>query len=209
MMLVANNLECIRNEEVIFSGLSFSLAAGEILHIMGSNGSGKSSLLYILAGLLNAQKGEVHWQGQPIHQIRQDYYHQLLYLGHKIGIKAQLTVRENLELAASLGRVVCDSMLEVLARFGLDKLQHALCYRLSAGQKQRVALARLLILHAKLWLLDEPFTSLDRESVVILENILAEHVSCGGSVILASHQELELTQLNVKQLSLEGKLNSF
>jgi heme exporter protein A len=202
MMLAANNLECIRNDQVLFSGLNFSLAAGEILHIMGSNGSGKSTLLYILAGLLNPQRGEVHWQGKPIRQERQYYCQQLLYIGHKIGIKAQLTVRENLRLAAGLSRVICDRIAEVLARFGLDKHQHTLCYRLSAGQKQRVALARLLILDAKLWLLDEPFTAMDRDGINILETILAEHLCRGGAVILTSHQNLRLPRVNIKALSL-------
>lgn len=200
-MLIANNLECIRNEQVLFSGLSFSLAAGEIVHIVGSNGSGKSSLLQILAGLLNPQKGEVLWQGRPIQQIRQDYCQQLLYLGHKIGLKAQLTLKENLQLAACMGHKKYDTIKQVLERFSLDKYLDTLCYQLSAGQKQRVALARLLILDTKLWLLDEPFNALDQDSMGLLETILAEHVNGGGMVIFTSHQKFGFFLMEAKKLN--------
>lgn len=207
MMLAANNLECIRNGQVVFSGLSFSVAAGEVMHIMGSNGSGKSSLLHILAGLLDPQQGEVHWYGRPIQHMRQDYCQKLLFLGHKIGIKTQLTVKENMRLAARLGRVGCDRIAKVLARFGLDQHQHTLCHRLSAGQKQRVALARLLLLDAKLWLLDEPFTGLDQENSALLEGVLAEHVYSEGSVILTSHQKLRLPSVDIREVILFSPRN--
>ncbi len=203
-MLTADKLTCVRSDQLLFSNLNFNLMSQEILHIRGINGSGKSSLLQILAGLASPQQGQVGWCGTPLAQIQQAYQRQLLYLGHKTGVKAQLTVLENLAFAASLSqaRPKMSLLLAALTQLDLLPYQDTLCHRLSAGQRQRVALARLLILPAKLWLLDEPFTALDTGSIALMEKLMFEHLRAEGMIVLTSHQPFSLGQMMIKQLNL-------
>lgn len=201
-MLSAENLECIRNDQILFTQLNLNLYPGDILHIVGENGCGKSSLLQILVGLLLPQAGEVYWQQQPIQQADVDYRQQLIYIGHKIGVKNSLSVLENLQLAASL----CDSSItdwkEILSYFNLQQHAHSLCGKMSAGQRQRVALTRLLISKAALWILDEPFTAIDQAGTAALHQLLQQHTARGGMVALTSHQSLQLQETNIKRLAL-------
>lgn len=200
-MLTAHDLESVRNDQVIFSSVNFTLFPGEILYISGTNGCGKSTLLHILMGLLVPEKGEVRWHDNLIGEYSAAYQGQLLYIGHKIGVKNTLTVRENLQLAAKLGRKVPRlDWQQALQYFSLHSLQDTVCGRLSAGQRQRVALTRLLILEAGLWILDEPFTAIDSESVVRLQDLIQQQVRRGGMVVLTSHQPFAL--LGVKELRL-------
>lgn len=192
-MLSAHRLSCLRNNQALFSALDFSLSPSEILHITGPNGCGKSTLLQILTTLLLPQEGEVRWQGLPVTDPDSNYHAALSYLGHKTGVKNGLTVLENLQMVAKLGRRTIkkpDWML-ILQRLDLENLSNTLCQHLSAGQRQRVALARLLLTDAPLWVLDEPFTSLDIETTQMIQTLLLAHCAKGGMVILTSHHALD------------------
>jgi len=203
-MLNAQNLECVRNDQILFTKLDLSLSPGEILHIVGENGCGKSSLLQILVGLLTPQQGHVYWQEQSIHDTDSNYRQQLVYIGHKIGVKNSLSVMENLQLAVSLRNPAAMnySWNDVLAYFKLQSQADAICGKLSAGQRQRVALTRLLIADALLWVLDEPFTAIDQAGTAALHQLLQQHTAKGGMVVLTSHQSLTLPETNIQRLQL-------
>ncbi len=202
-MLSVTNLECIRNEQVLFSNLSFTLKPGEILHVTGANGSGKSSLLQILSGLLSPHQGELYWQGAIVANADSNYFAQLIYIGHKTGVKSGLTVMENLKMISQLSHsfsvIDWDFILSYLA---LTSFKQVLCHRLSAGQRQRVALARLLILDAPLWILDEPFTAIDKEGLGLIQTLLMNHTRKGGVAVLSSHQSFALQETVIKQIEL-------
>jgi heme exporter protein A len=193
-MLSVANLSCVRGERRLFSGLAFELAAGEWLHVQGENGAGKTTLLRALVGLSHPDQGEIRWHDQPISDLAEDYRRELLYLGHYGAVKEELTPLENLSLAASLdGRSLDDrEALAALHRFGLKGREELPVRFLSAGQKRRVLLARLVTRKAVLWVLDEPFTALDVKAVDMLSALIAEHVTGGGMVILTSHQAMPI-----------------
>jgi heme exporter protein A len=193
-MLSVANLSCVRGERRLFSGLAFELAAGEWLHVQGENGAGKTTLLRALVGLSHPDQGEIRWQNQPISDLAEDYRRELLYLGHYGAVKEELTPLENLSLAASLdGRSLDErEALAALHRFGLKGREELPVRFLSAGQKRRVLLARLVTRKAVLWVLDEPFTALDVKAVDMLSALIAEHVTGGGMVILTSHQAMPI-----------------
>lgn len=210
--LTVKNLACVRNERVLFHGLNFSLNPGEILHVQGANGVGKSSLLRILCGLLEPAQGEIFWQGQLTFEDPIAFRRDLGYLGHKLGLKERLTALENVQLffegdshrkqdTKSQFRTISNAE-SALERLGVAALKNQFCETLSAGQKQRVALARLLARNAQLWLLDEPFTAVDAAGVTELESLIQEHVQGGGLVILTSHQPIKLKDLSLQQLQL-------
>ena len=206
------NLTCLRQDRLLFRGLNFSLNPGEVLHVHGANGVGKSSLLRILCGLLEPAAGEVWWQGQLSSADPVGFRRAVGYLGHKLGLKERLTVAENVDVllepsrdatskAATLA-VRQQRVSQALARLGVLNLKDHLCDTLSAGQKQRVALARLLARDCALWLLDEPFTAIDQVGIGALEALIQEHVQGGGLVVLTSHQPLKLTGLTLQTLQL-------
>lgn len=204
-MLTAHQLTCLRNYQVLFSKLDLSVAPTEILHITGPNGCGKSTLLHLLTGLLTPQYGKVYWQGTAINSPTLNYHSQVTYIGHKAGIKNSLTVLENLQMAADFGGgAPSQDWQAILHRFGLANLRNTLCYSLSAGQRQRVALSRLLLMPTPLWILDEPFTALDNAATTILQEILLEHCQRGGMVILTSHHALNWKYQAVTRLELGG-----
>lgn len=189
-MLEARNLSCIRGERLLFSNVDFSLNPGEWLHVQGTNGAGKTSLLRQLVGLATRDSGSITWQHEatPSSAFRAD----LIYLGHHAAIKDDLTPIENLQLAAALdGRPVDDvATLRALQRLGLRGREQLPARVLSAGQKRRVLLARLLTRSAKLWVLDEAFNALDVGAVDLLGSLIAEHLSGGGIAVMTSHQPL-------------------
>ena len=193
-MLSVANLSCVRGERRLFSGLAFDLAAGEWLHVQGENGAGKTTLLRALVGLSHPDQGEIRWQNQLIGELAEDYRRELLYLGHYGAVKEELTPLENLTLAALLdGRRLDDrEALAALHRFGLKGREELPVRFLSAGQKRRVLLARLVTRKAVLWVLDEPFTALDVKAVDMLSALIAEHVTGGGMAILTSHQAMPI-----------------
>lgn len=192
--LIAVDLECIRGDNLLFEGLNFALAEGQLLQIEGANGSGKTSLLRILAGLARASAGVVLWQGSDIQTRRTDYFSVMGYLGHALGIKNELSALENLKVALALTgtRVSPATLLEALAKTGLEGREDIPARTLSAGQKQRIALARLLASPARIWIMDEPFTALDAEGVVLLRTLMETHLSGGGLIALTSHQTVDV-----------------
>lgn len=199
-MLTIQNLSCARGEQILFENLNFSVATGELLHVIGKNGSGKSTLLHCILGLIRPTNGAIFWNDLPI--IETNYQSDLAYLGHKHGLKSSLTVHENLELIRCLASNNSMPVTEALARLELTTLQNMMVLQLSAGQKQRVALAKLLFLSAKLWILDEPFTAIDSEGAMTLRSMMEQHLANQGAILLTSHQELGLADLPIKILQL-------
>ncbi|WP_058021761.1 cytochrome c biogenesis heme-transporting ATPase CcmA [Pseudohongiella spirulinae] len=203
-LLRAEQLFCERDERVLFRNLSFELHAGQLMQVKGSNGSGKTTLLRILCGLNDSYEGDILWYGQPVEEQRERFLASLLYIGHRAGVNRILTPRENLRWSASLHTPVDDARIEAaLARVGLRAYEDIPCRNLSAGQTQRVALARLLISPARLWILDEPFTTLDVHGVRELELLLAEHAGQGGAVLVTTHHALNVP-CELHSLNLDG-----
>lgn len=198
-MLDAISLTCTRAERTLFSQLSFTVFAGETVQIAGQNGAGKTSLLRILAGLSQAEEGEVHWQGKPLRRQRDEFHHNLLWLGHQSGIKTILTACENI----SFFHADCDETqrFEALSHAGLLGFEDVPVDQLSAGQQRRVALSRLWLSTAKLWILDEPFTAIDAAGVQRLTQQLVRHTQAGGAVVLTTHQPLAVA--GVRQILLQ------
>ncbi|ELP1728183.1 cytochrome c biogenesis heme-transporting ATPase CcmA [Escherichia coli] len=199
-MLEARELLCERDERTLFSGLSFTLNAGEWVQITGSNGAGKTTLLRLLTGLSRPDAGEVLWQGQPLHQVRDSYHQNLLWIGHQPGIKTRLTALENLHFYHRDGDTA--QCLEALAQAGLAGFEDIPVNQLSAGQQRRVALARLWLTRATLWILDEPFTAIDVNGVDRLTQRMAQHTEQGGNVILTTHQPLNVAESKIRRISL-------
>ena len=193
-MLEAADLDCERGGRRLFRGLSFAVSGGELLRVAGANGSGKTSLLRILCGLLSPDAGEVRWHGAPIHGLREEYARQLVYLGHAPAVKDDLTAGENLSIACTLAGLATSPQAarEALARFGLAAGEIPV-RRLSQGQRRRAALARLLLSGTvPLWLLDEPFAALDASAARLAEELIASHVAGGGAVVYTTHQEANI-----------------
>ncbi len=199
-MLEARELLCERDERTLFSGLSFTLNAGEWVQITGSNGAGKTTLLRLLTGLSRPDAGEVLWQGQPLHQVRDSYHQTLLWIGHQPGIKTRLTALENLHFYHRDGDAA--QCLEALAQAGLAGFEDIPVNQLSAGQQRRVALARLWLTRATLWILDEPFTAIDVNGVDRLTQRMAQHTEQGGIVILTTPQPLNVAESKIRRISL-------
>lgn len=197
-MLQALALECVRKRRVLFRSLSFSISGGERLRIAGANGSGKTSLLRILAGLLTPHAGEVRWKGAPIQSLREEYARHIVYLGHAAALKDELSARENLEFACRLSRLPSGAE-EALLRFGVPPASFA--KELSQGQKRRAGLARLVLAESSsLWLLDEPFTALDAAGVELLKELIEAHLRRGGMVAYTTHQDPGLAPGRVVEL---------
>ncbi|MDD5034093.1 MAG: cytochrome c biogenesis heme-transporting ATPase CcmA [Methylococcaceae bacterium] len=193
-ILAIVDLECYRGDNLLFTGLAFQLREGQLMQIEGANGSGKTSLLRILAGLSRSSEGEVRWRGLDILRQRAVYFSEMAYLGHALGVKADLSPIENLKIALALAGLPFDedAVYRVLERTGLQGREEIPARSLSAGQKQRVALARLLVCPAKLWIMDEPFTALDVDGVALVRGLLENHLEKGGMAVLTSHQAVEV-----------------
>lgn len=198
-LLELQNLAVERDERVLFARMNFSFGAGDIVQILGPNGAGKTTLLRALAQLNTDYQGEIRYQGQLVAECSWEYACDCLYLGHLAGIKKSLSPRENLQwYSAQVGsRMATD---EALARVGLKGYEDSPCYQLSAGQLRRVALARLHLSNARIWILDEPFTAIDKLGVKALENLITEQSARGGVVLLTSHQDLTLNSLRILNL---------
>lgn len=185
-LLQARGLSFLRADEPVFGPLDFALHAGELALVEGDNGSGKTTLLRLLAGLLHIGAGELQWRGEPWQ--RDACAGEILFLGHQLGLKADLSPSENLRIAAGLhGIRPGRDVTMVLADVGLAGYEDEPVRRLSAGQKKRAALARLLLLPAVLWLLDEPYANLDRAGIALVNRLLEGHIAAGGAALVTSH----------------------
>lgn len=198
-MLEGAELECERGARILFRGVSFVVRKGELLRVAGANGSGKTSLLRILCGLARPSAGEVRWKGQPIGGLREDYARELVYIGHAPAVKDDLTPRENLEISCRLAgqSTSGEALLAALERLGVPELP---VRKLSQGQRRRAALARLLVSDASLWLLDEPFATLDAEGISNLNGLLEKQLHRGGAVVYTTHQEVGIRSTRVVDL---------
>lgn len=204
-MLEVSQIECIRGSRCLFRNLSFRLEARQVLRIHGENGSGKTSLLRILAGLSPMETGALAWGGRPVGELGEDYRRELLFLGHGNGLKDDLTPVENLRLGLALAGIAVDAktVARELAQQGLGFISELPVQLLSQGQKRRVALARLAFSAGKrLWILDEPFAALDPAAVRRLADTVAAQVGRGGMVVLTTHQEVELPGVGMGMLEL-------
>lgn len=206
-MLEVSDLECIRGDRRLFSGLNFTLKTGELLYLHGHNGSGKTTLLRTVCGLIAPTNGQISWKGKNIRAQREAFAADLVYIGHKNGIKGDLTGVENLRISCQLDGIAISEQQawQALERIGLYGHEDLPTRVLSQGQKRRVALARLLVNQSPLWVLDEPFTALDKAAVDLLQGLLRNHVESGGTVMLTTHQEVAITSGQVKDLKLGWK----
>lgn len=194
------NIACIRDDRVLFEGLNFKLINHQILLLEGKNGSGKTSLLRIICGFREQDTGELYWCGNIIKES--SYYSDMAYVGHLDGIKKELTVLENLKMSLSLSQAGKYSIGAALDKVHLSGYDDTLVQSLSAGQKRRLSLARLLITKNTLWVLDEPFTSIDKQGITLIESLMHEHIVAGGMIILTSHHDLNLHELDVQKINL-------
>jgi len=203
-MLKVTNLACTRGEHQLFAGLNFRLAAGELLQVQGENGSGKTTLLRALCGFIQPFAGEIRWQGKALSELGEEYFANLVYLGHANAIKDELSALENLRISSALsGCTVSDKdAIAALRRMGLRGRETFAVKMLSQGQRRRVALARLLINRARLWILDEPLAALDVGAVGLMQEIIGEHLSNQGLVIFTTHQSLQVSGAETRQLKL-------
>ncbi len=202
--LATVNLECIRGERVLFSNLNLTIPPGIILQIEGRNGCGKTSLLRLLCGVMMPSEGSILWNGTDILEDRSEYFADAAYLGHHNGIKGELTALENLHFAQALSASKSNEDLsDILARLSLRGYEDIPCRHLSAGQNRRVALARLLATQARVWILDEPFTALDRKGIQLVEEVFEAHVSTGGIIALTTHHPLKQDDRYYRALNLE------
>ena len=203
-MLQVINLTCVRGTRRLFRDLNFSANEGELVELRGPNGSGKTSLLRILCGLATPAAGDVRWNGQGIRRLGEEYFASVAYLGHQNAVKDELTAIENLKISSAVaGQAPGDGEArEILARVGLSQQQHLPARALSAGQRRRLGMTRLLTSTAKLWILDEVLTSLDDSAMNLSREFITEHLKKDGIAIVATHQDLNLAVPKIQQLRL-------
>ena len=199
-----SNLVCVRGGRMVFAALNFAVSAGEALVLLGPNGSGKSTLLRLMAGLLKPTSGNLAWNGLPVDENPESHAARTHYVGHHDAVKPVLSVAENLRFWARLHQPHAETanraVETALECFGLSHLATIPGKLLSAGQKRRTNLARLLAAPSPLWLLDEPTTALDKKSIKVLEHVLAEHRKSGGMVVLSTHADIDLPGARTVQL---------
>lgn len=204
ILLSAKELTCIREERILFDQLSFNIHAGDIVQIEGPNGAGKTSLLRILAGLSRPYSGNVLYLDEDINHARDEFNADLLYLGHLPGVKSELTAEENLRFNLQISGYTQFETTPILAQVNLTGFEEALTGHLSAGQHRRTALARLWHTNCKIWIVDEPFTAIDKKGVEELEQLFLEHANNGGCVIMTTHQDMSIiTDQRLRKIRLD------
>ncbi len=182
----------IRGERCLFEGLDFAVKSGELLILEGRNGCGKTSLMRAIAGMLSLETGEIFWNDEPVRKQRQNFHGSLVWLAHRTGLKGDLNMLENLQFERSLRQQSTRDSESVYERLGIERLRKLPLRSLSAGQQRRVALARMLLADVPLWMLDEPFTNLDREGRKLVMELVEEHLAAGGLCVMAAHQDVEI-----------------
>lgn len=215
-LISAVNLTCIREDRLLFDELSFDVNPGEIVQVEGPNGSGKTSLLRLLSGLSQPYEGYVTYKNEKIQQCKECFHQNLMYLGHLPGVKAEMSAEENLAFNLALHGAEITNKKEVppelkhtdiqayLTKVYLAGFEDSLASHLSAGQHRRIALARLYQSNAAIWILDEPFTAIDKQGVASLETLFTQHIQRGGCVILTTHQDLiSIKSEQVKKVTLD------
>lgn len=201
-LLSANDLCLLRGDRCLFQRLNFALNSGELLFIAGANGSGKTSLLRAIAGLLEFETGHVTWDGQKIREDYQAFRSDLVWLSHRVGFKDELNLLENLHFESAMRSSSMENIAAVLERLSLAQLSSLPFRYLSAGQQRRVALARMVLANARLWMMDEPFTNLDKAGQALVAELISEHLGRGGLCVVASHQTVEI-DAPTKQVTLQ------
>jgi heme exporter protein A len=202
-LLEARAIHVWRGERHLLRGVSFQLQTGELLQVTGPNGIGKSTLLRSACGLLPVEGGEFHWRGAPVEKQREEFDAQLAYLAHSNALKAELTAEENLRYELTLRRAVTsDEVANALALLGIPQCAKLPMRVLSAGQRRRLSLARVVLCKATLWILDEPSTNLDAAGVLLLEKLMIEHLEQGGAILTAAHHGLLNGHRAVRNLEL-------
>lgn len=204
-MLAITQLECVRGERRLFANLNFEVAPHTLLAVRGPNGSGKTSLLRNLCGLLPPAAGTISWRGSDIRALGDEYRAQIAYLGHLSAVKDELTARENLRLSALAGGLSASAtdVDAALHKLGVHNFHHLPCKALSQGQRRRVALARLCLSTARpLWILDEPFTALDTAALALTQELLESHLHAGGIVVMTTHQEVAIAARATQRVEL-------
>src|ERR1043166_2278886 len=203
-MLEVINLTCVRGTRRLFKDLNFSASEGELVELRGPNGSGKTSLLRILCGLATPAAGEVRWHGRSIGSLGEEYAASVAYLGHQNAVKDELSAIENLRISSAVAGKALDKTqaLQVLHRVGLTQQQNLPARVLSAGQRRRLGMTRLLTSNAKLWILDEVLTSLDDRAMNLSREFISDHLKQNGMAIVATHQDLNLNVPQIQRLQL-------
>ncbi|MCH8117324.1 MAG: cytochrome c biogenesis heme-transporting ATPase CcmA [Proteobacteria bacterium] len=190
--LSATGLTLFRGDRCLFEDVGFALDAGQLLLLEGPNGSGKTSLLKAIVGMLELEAGAVYWDGDPVLEQRQLFHGSLAWMAHRVGFKADLTLVENLRFEAVLRPQVAVDIDDILERVDVARLKRLPMRSLSAGQQRRVALARMLLADVPLWLMDEPYTNLDREGSTLVAGVVNEHLAGGGLCVMAAHQDVDI-----------------
>ena len=203
-MLEASHLKCVRGNRTIFRDVSFAVRPGDCFRLTGPNGSGKTSLLRMLCGLLSPASGTIRWHGAAIETLREEYFSSIAYIGHRPGIKDHFTAMENLQVSSGMRGIEISrkTAASALERMGLGCRMHLPARLLSEGERRRAAIARLVVGRSSLWLLDEVLTSLDRIAVETIQLVIEDHLAAGGMAIVATHQELKLSSGRSQRIEL-------